>query len=403
MGGMFAWSLLDNFEWAYGYDKRFGIVHVDYETQRRTPKSSCALVCPGGPHGWHPAGLGRRHLDNVTAMNSQPTLDEVARVAGVSRATASRAINGGSRVSSTAQRAVDEAVRSLGYVPNPAARSLVTRRTDSVAVIVPEPDERVFSDPFFAGTLRGVNRVLAGRDLQLVLLLATPGAEGARTMRYLSHRHVDGAVVVSHHRNDGLAAHLAAIGLPSVFVGRPWNDAERVTYVDVDNVAGGRDATRLLVERGCRRIGTIAGPSDMSAAVDRLQGWHEAMGGAGLPADAVSIGDFTEAGGERAARDLLLRHPDLDGLAVASDLMAAGALRVLAEAGRQVPADVAVVGYDDLGVAERTTPPLTTVRQSIDEMAERATRLLLEQLDGTAPSGAMRVIIPPIVVRRESA
>ena len=106
----------------------------------------------------------------MTAVNSQPTLDEVARIAGVSRATASRAINGGTRVSATAQRAVADAVRSLGYVPNPAARSLVTRRTDSVAVIVPEPDERVFSDPFFAGTLRGVNRVLATRDLQLVLL-----------------------------------------------------------------------------------------------------------------------------------------------------------------------------------------------------------------------------------------
>jgi DNA-binding LacI/PurR family transcriptional regulator len=340
----------------------------------------------------------------VTTVNSQPTLEEVARVAGVSRATASRAINGGTRVSSSAQRAVDAAVRSLGYVPNPAARSLVTRRTDSVAVIVPEPDERVFSDPFFAGTLRGVNRVLAARDLQLVLLLATPGAEGARTMRYLSHRHVDGAVVVSHHRNDGMATHLSAIGLPSVFVGRPWNDAERVTYVDVDNVAGGREATRLLIERGCRRIGTIAGPADMSAAVDRLQGWHEAMGAARLPADAVAIGDFTEASGEYAARDLLLRHPDLDGIVVASDLMAAGALRVLADTGRRVPEDVAVVGYDDLGVAERTTPPLTTVRQSIDEMAERATRLLLEQLDGTSSgSRSMRVIIPPLLVRRESA
>ncbi len=336
-------------------------------------------------------------------MNSQPTLDEVARVAGVSRATASRAINGGSRVSASARRAVDDAVRSLGYVPNPAARSLVTRRTDSVAVIVPEPDERVFSDPFFAGTLRGVNKVLASRDLQLVLLLATPGAEAARTMRYLSHRHVDGAVVVSHHRNDGLADHLSAIGLPSVFVGRPWNGADRVTYVDVDNVAGGREATKVLIDRGATRIGTIAGPADMTAAVDRLHGWHEAMAAAGLPTDAVAIGDFTEASGEEAARELLDRHPDLDGIAVASDLMAAGALRVLTARGRRVPADVAVTGYDDLGVAERTSPPLTTVRQSIDEMAERATRLLLEQLDGTGPAGTMRVIIPPVIVRRESA
>ena len=174
----------------------------------------------------------------MTTVN-QPTLDEVARLAGVSPgdrvAGDQRRARGSAR---TAQAAVDEAVRSLGYVPNQAARSLVTRRTDSVAVVVPEPDDRVFSDPFFAGTLRGVNRALAQRDLQLVLLLAQPGAEKARTLRYLSHHHVDGAVVVSHHRDDGLADHLTALGLPSVFVGRPLAGADRVTYVDVDNVAG---------------------------------------------------------------------------------------------------------------------------------------------------------------------
>ncbi len=339
----------------------------------------------------------------MTAMDSQPTLDEVARVAGVSRATASRAINGASRVSAAARARVDDAVRTLGYVPNPAARSLVTRRTESVAVLVPEPDERVFSDPFFAGTLRGVNRVLASRDLQLVLLLASPGAHGSQTLRYLSHRHVDGAVVVSHHKSDGLADRLAGIGLPCVFVGRPWNGADRVTYVDVDNVAGERDATRLLIERGRSRIGNIAGPADMTAAVDRLQGWREAMAAAKLPTDSVAVGDFTEAGGEQAARKLLTRHPDLDGLVVASDLMAAGALRVLAERGVRVPEDIAVVGYDDLGVAERTAPPLTTIRQPIVEMAERATRLLLEQLDGSGPAGTVRVIIPPVLVPRDSA
>jgi len=156
-----------------------------------------------------------------------PTLDEVAELAGVSRATASRAINGGDRVSPRAQSAVDAAVRRLRFTPNRAARSLATRRTDSVAVVLPEPDERVFSDPFFAGWLRGVNRVLAERDLQLVLLLARPGAEGARTMRYLSNRHVDGALVVSHHRDDGLAEHLATLGLPSVFGGRPWTPSHR--------------------------------------------------------------------------------------------------------------------------------------------------------------------------------
>lgn len=334
---------------------------------------------------------------------SSPTLDEVARVAGVSRATASRAVNGGNRVSPTAQAAVDAAVRRLGYTPNRAARSLVRRRTDSVALVVPEPDERVFSDPFFARTLRGMTEVLSESDLQLVLLLARQGDERARTLRYLSNQHVDGALVVSHHRHDGLADHLATIGLPCVFGGRPWTGSDRVAYVDVDNVVGGREATEVLIERGCRRIGTIAGPADMTAGEDRLRGWRQAMRAAGLPADAVVHGDFTEPGGFEAARTLLERTPDLDGLMVASDLMAAGALKVLAGMGRRVPDDIAVIGYDDLGVAEGTDPPLTTMRNPIVEMAERATRLLLEQIDGGSPGDAVRVIIPPRLVRRASA
>ena len=227
--GYFYWSLLDNFEWAYGYAKRFGIVFVDYESLERVPKDSAwwyaerrgAQRAPGRPGGTRGTGNVTRVQDGGSPGGS-PTLEEVARLAGVSRATASRAINGGNRVSAQAQNAVDEAVRALGYTPNPAARSLVTRRTDSVALVVPEPDERVFSDPFFARTLRGVSRVLTERDLQLVLLMARPGPEEQRMLRYLRNRHVDGALVVSHHEADSLADHLAALDLPCAFVGRPW-------------------------------------------------------------------------------------------------------------------------------------------------------------------------------------
>ncbi|UMG91173.1 LacI family DNA-binding transcriptional regulator [Nocardioides sp. TF02-7] len=254
-------------------------------------------------------------------------------------------------------------MQTLGYTPNPAARSLVTRRTDSVGLVVPEPDERVFTDPFFVHTLRSVNRVLAARDLQLVLLLARPGEEERRMLRYLRRRHIDGAIVVSHHSADRLAEHLASLALPSAFVGRPFTGADKVAYVDTDNAAGARLATDRLIARGCQRIGTIAGPVDMAAGIDRLEGWRAAMRAAGLSDDAVAHGDFTEQGGADAAAELVDLHPGLDGLFVASDLMATGALRALAAAGKQVPADVAVIGYDDLGVAERTTPQLTTIRQ----------------------------------------
>ncbi|WP_141015573.1 LacI family DNA-binding transcriptional regulator [Nocardioides sambongensis] len=360
------------------------------------------------PDGGHGSGSGTGSTGSgggtgTAASNGSgaPTLDEVARLAGVSRATASRAINGGNRVSAAAQAAVDAAVTTLGYTPNPAARSLVTRRTDSVALVVPEPDERVFSDPFFIHTLRSVNRVLAPKDLQLVLLLAQPGEEERRMLRYLRRRHIDGAIVVSHHRSDRLPDHLAALGLPCVFVGRPWTSADKVAYVDTDNLGGGRAATELLVEQGCARIANIAGPDDMAAGRDRLDGWRSAMRAAGLADDLVEPGDFTEAGGGAAAEALLERCPDLDGIVAASDLMAAGALRVLEAAGRRVPQDVRVVGYDDLGLAE--TSSLTTVRNPIGEMAEQATRMLLEQIDDERVPRALRVIFPPALVRRGSA
>lgn len=345
-------------------------------------------------------------VDRAQGMGTQAgsaTLEEVARLAGVSRATASRAVNGGERVSARSLAAVEAAVRSLGYTPNPAARSLVTRRTDSVAVVVPEPDERVFADPFFARTLRGITEVLSDKDLQLVLLLARPGEEEDRMLRYLRRRHVDGAIVVSHHRSGSLAEHLADLRLPCVFIGRPWTGADRVSFVDTDNLAGGRQATEALVARGCRHIATVAGTADMTAGADRLAGWRAALRDAGLDDSAVAHGHFTEDGGEEATRRLLDEHPDLDGIMVASDLMALGVVRALNRAGRLIPDDVAVIGYDDVGLAERTTPPLTTIRNPIREMAEQATRLLLEQIDSDRPAHPMRVIFPPALVRRGSA
>ncbi|MBE1875630.1 LacI family DNA-binding transcriptional regulator [Myceligenerans sp. TRM 65318] len=310
-----------------------------------------------------------------------PTLDDVARAAGVSRSTASRAINGGLRVSPEAQAAVDDAVARLGYSPNRAARSLVTRRTDSIALVMPEPDERIFTDPFLAATLRGVSAGLAGTDLQLVLLLARPGERPGHMARYLGSGHVDGVIVTSHHRGDRLEPELAGGPLPAVFVGRPFED-DGLRWVDVDNVDGGRLATRRLLERGCRRIATITGPLDMTSGVDRLSGWRAEMRAAGLPDDAVVEGDFTIAGGTEATQRLLDEHPDVDAIFAASDLMAEGALRALAARGLSVPGDVAVVGFDDLGVAASTTPRLTTLRNPAVEMVNAATSTLLALLAG---------------------
>lgn len=311
-----------------------------------------------------------------------PTLEEVAALAGLSRATVSRAVNGGLRVSPEAQQAVDDAVRRLGYTPNRAARSLVTRRTDSIAVVVPESSSMVFSDPFFAGTLHGVARALAPAELQMVLLIRQRDEDAGRLVRYLRGGHTDGAVVVSHHRDDGVVEALSGMEIPRVFIGRPFDATDATPFVDVDNAGGARLAVEHLVARGCRRIGTVAGPQDMSAGLDRLAGWRAAAAAAGIAADAVVEADFTLAGGRRGARELVDRVPDLDGLFVASDLMAVGAVAELARAGRRVPDDVAVVGFDDFEIAREVTPALTTVVNPVEKMAHGAVELLLEQLAG---------------------
>ncbi|WP_203337242.1 LacI family DNA-binding transcriptional regulator [Nocardioides limicola] len=332
-------------------------------------------------------------------MSRAPTLEDVARQAGVSRATASRVVNADPRVGADAREAVQAAIAALGYSPNLAARTLVTRRTESIAVVVPESDAMVFTDPFFAGTLHGVNLALSGTRLQMVLVMGQPG-EGVdgRMEQYLRGGHTDGAIVVSHHQGDQLWRVLEDTQLPCVFLGRPYSPDAAVPFVDVDNVAGAELATRHLIERGCTRIGTVTGSQDMSAGQDRLAGWRRALAAAGLPDTAVAAADFTRDGGQAATRRLFADHPDLDGLFVASDQMAEEALQVLAAAGRRVPEDVAVVGFDDLELARRTQPPLTTVVNPISAMAERAVAMLLDLLAGQ-PVETPYILDPRLVVR----
>ena len=199
------------------------------------------------------------------------TLEEVASRAGVSRATVSRVVNGSTRVSPDIRRDVEAAIAELSYVPNRAARSLVTRRSGSVGVVITEPTGRLFSDPFFPRLLRGVSASLSARDVQLVLLMPASFAESERTADYLAAGHVDGALLVSLHVDDPLPARIAAAGVPTVVVGRPLR-ASAASYVDVDNRGGARSAVDHLISGGRRVIATISGPADMVASTDRLAG-----------------------------------------------------------------------------------------------------------------------------------
>jgi DNA-binding LacI/PurR family transcriptional regulator len=334
------------------------------------------------------------------AGRDRPTLESVALRAGVSRATASRVVNGFSTVAPHIRDAVKQAIADLGYVPNQAARSLVTQRTDSMALVLPEAASRVFSDdPFFAGIIRGVSQELEGAEKQLVLMLAGSEASHDRIERYTTGGHVDGVMLASIHGADPLPATLARLGIPVVCNGRPMSRVA-VPYVDVESEQGARCAVQHLLSLGRHRIATIAGPQDMVAGVDRLNGYREELRGSDRRS-IVAVGDFTRESGIAAMRQLLEDDPKLDAVFVASDLMADGALRALRQAGRRVPDDVAVVGFDDHEIARYTEPPLTTIQQPTVELGRILARQLLRLARGERIEQAL--ILPTVLVRRESA
>jgi DNA-binding LacI/PurR family transcriptional regulator len=331
------------------------------------------------------------------------TLEEVARAAGVSRATASRVVNGSTTVGPDARESVQRAVVRLGYVPNRAARATEARRSNSVGVIIAEPTGRVFNDPFFSEVLRGINAGLAARQMQLAMLMPQSAEEERRLEQYLASGHVDGAIIVSLHGEDPLPERLHARGVPVVVAGEPPRGA-RVSYVDNDNHGGAIAAVNHLIATGRRNVAAINGPLEMAAAASRRLGYLDAIRAAGLTPrpELEAGGDFSREGGARAAFELLERCPEIDAIFAASDLMAAGALEALCTAGRKVPAEVAIVGFDDSAVALSTVPPLSSVRQSVEVMGRELVSVLLQAVDAR-DHVLRRVILATELVVRESS
>ncbi|WP_060882703.1 LacI family DNA-binding transcriptional regulator [Streptomyces caniscabiei] len=329
----------------------------------------------------------------------QPTLDAVAELAGVSRSVASRALNNAPHVSRGKREAVERAVRQLGYVPNPTARALATRQTGAAALVVSGEDPSIFADPFFAQVIVGASAALEEADLHLMLCLAATDRGRERVAELIRCKGADGVMMMALREGDPLARTAEEADIPVVFGGRPVGPAPR-WYVDVDNAGGAREATEYLLSRGRTRVAAVCGRLDTEAGRARYRGYRDAVLAAGLDPFPPRAGDFTEPGGAAVMAALLAEHPDLDGVFAASDNMAAGALRTLREAGRRVPADVAVVGYDDLAVAGIADPPLTTVHQPIAALGREMARMLVALIHGQDPTP---LILPTRLVTRRSA
>lgn len=311
---------------------------------------------------------------------SRATLDEVARRAGVSRATASRVFGGKPNVAEAARHAVRKAAAELGYVPNSAARSLAAGRTESVGVVLPHPRSGLFGDPMLARILYGIGDELSSRNLQMVLFAPQSDEDSRRLEQYLAGRHVDAVLVVALGGDHVLIERVQSHGIPLVFGGRP-RDPDGIAFVDVDNHVAGRVATEHLVELGRRRIAHISGPPNHTAAADRLHGFRQAMWNAALRGDLLEYGSLDRDGGELAMHRLLARTHDIDAVFAATDAMAVGAMWALQVVGFRVPDDVAVIGFDDSPIAITTQPALSSVRQPFEEMGRTMARLALNGRD----------------------
>lgn len=333
----------------------------------------------------------------------RPTIKTVAARAGVGRTTVSRVINGSPLVSDEARDAVLAAIAELKYVPNSVARGLVTRRTNSVALVIPESESRLGAEPYFSAVIRGVSTVLTATRTQLQLVLVRDSGERDQLTDCVAERRVDGVLLVSVHEDDPLPGILEHLGLPTVLAGRR-SPAESLSHACSDNLGGGKMAGQHLISRGRTAIATISGPLDMDVSRSRLQGWKDALEEAGIEPDErlIATADFTEEGGMLAMRSLLERAPDLDAVFAASDVMAAGAMLELRRQGRRVPEDVAVVGFDDSYIARYAHPSLTSVSQPVEEIGATIARLLLDEI---ADPGAPRqhITLPTELIVRDSS
>lgn len=337
-----------------------------------------------------------------------PTLEEVARLAGVSRSTVSRVVNQHPNVRPEVRERVWEVIRQTGYQPHAAARSLATRRTRIIGLIIPQAVTTLFTDPYFPILMRGVADACNAHNYHLMLSLFSHRRvrdshvqQDPLYRRVLRSRYLDGVVVSSAPLDDPIFPLLLEDNVPFVIVGRYPH--ERANYVDVDNVVGARMAVEHLLRLGHERIATITGPLNTFAAQDRLEGYRQALASRGIPVDEHLImeGDFTEQGGRTAMQRLLPHQPTA--VFAASDTMAVGAIKALREAALRVPEDVAVVGFDDVPLASMVEPALTTVRQPIEQLGSMAVELLIGLLESPKTAvGVHRVVLPTELVIRAS-
>jgi LacI family transcriptional regulator len=329
------------------------------------------------------------------------TLDDVAKIAGVSTATVSRVINNYPHVSKSVRESVQKVIDETGYQPNVAARSLASNRTNVLGLVIPNSVSNFFTDPYFSRLIEGIAYACNENDYVFSLFIFNSKEVEHKFFPRLTRRGmVDGIIIQSTGLHDEAVNYLTEGDIPFIIAGRSIN-APDASYVDVENLDGAYKATRHLIQLGRRRVATITGTLDTSVGMDRLEGYRNALADSRIDIDErlISEGDFTELGSYYATRRLLPYNPDA--IFVASDSMALGTIRVLREENISIPEDIALVGFDDLPPAQSAIPPLTTIRQPIRRFGTTLVDTLVDILEN-GPTPPRKIIFDTELVIRES-
>ncbi len=334
------------------------------------------------------------------------SLETIARLAGVSRSTVSRVVNDDPRVRPAVRERVLTVITEQDFHPNAAARSLASRKTRIIGLLIPGAVSFVFSDPYFPTLIQGITDACNAADLHVMLMMDPsddPATIDRLYRRVIRGRHIDGLVIGTSLIDDPLAARMRGDRFPSVVIGRrPGEPA--ISSVDIDNRAAARLTVEHLIAHGRHRIGLIGGPRAVFASRARYDGYRDALATADIAADPALMieSDFTQAGGVAAMRRLLAAPGGPpDAVFAASDTMAVGAITALADAGVRTPDDIALVGFDGLERHLQTYPTLSTMVQPITGLARAAVEVLRRQIDAPDAPPAHH-LLPTFLWRRGS-
>ncbi len=329
------------------------------------------------------------------------TLEEVAKIAGVSRSTVSRVVNNDPNVKQQTRQHVLKIVDQMNFRPNTAARRLAGGKTGIFGLVIPTGVSRLFTEPYFPILIQNISRTCNLNNKSLMLWLAEARIEQQMIDQVTGNSILDGVIVSSMRINDPIVNALIDSDMPFVLIGRHPTDPD-IPYVDMDNLAGAKLVITHLLAKDRSKIGTITGNQNMTVSQDRLDGYRRSLEEMDLPVDENLIveGRFTQEGGYHAMMSLIQHN--VDAVFCQSDTMAIGALQAIKDAGLKVPEDIAVVGFDDAPFAPNTDPPLTTVRQPTDQLAEQAVKLLMHLVNGDPYDHTSEYVFAELIVRKSS-